>query len=177
MGGIGISDVPPEQVFVPLAQAGANFVPTSLLEDSIDTIKVTWDLGTTLDTSAHRRAALAAIAKHYEIRKRERALETGPVISAPTLGKLLPGEVVVHQLAATGTVGKVSWELDRDSRGKGFRVSAGGLLFGSPTKAGSLSLTVMACDSWGNRSTCTSNSFALNVDAPKQQDPKEPGRT
>lgn len=141
-------------------QSGTNFIPTPLLEDSIDTLKVTWDLSSTLDTSVHRRAALAAIAKHHAIRKREKDLEAGPQIVIPDLGKLSVHEVVIHQMTAKKTVGKVSWKLEKGAY-QGFKVSKAGLLYGSPRQTGRIRLKVEACDSWGKLGKCNSKELEL----------------
>lgn len=133
-------------------KVGGNFIGSQFLEDSLETVTVTWNLGAALDTANHRREAIKAIALHRTLVKRDtmRNDELSLVVTPPH--KIKEGTLLYMPLIAKY---KKSEDLPKGSwKAKGvqmlnLKLSGDGILSGYPP-AGDWEIVITFKDTYGN---------------------------
>lgn len=156
------------------------FLTSPLLEESLDTIKVTWDLGSALNGASHRRNAVQAIALHHKLVKRDKMRQLTLTARPPADIAVAAGQLVHVPIYAeysktgkdskTEQVTSATWSLSvgpkeakepkdlRPLKELNLSLTAEGILVGRPPKSQAKDLLLTVSDeylnTWPRASAC-----------------------
>ncbi len=143
-------------------QVGSRFATSSILEETIETVTLTWDLKRAFGVAGQRRAAVASLAAI-------RALKKNLVSDLPSIKPVdfkfsaAPYQLVYLKLEVEHAIGSVAWQIARLSKDRGCQMSEKGEVFpgisfdgnrlvGYPKIAGTCEFGLRVADEVGRQS-------------------------